>query len=703
MRDERRGRGLRILAAAAGALLLAAGQSGPSAAQARPELAYQLVEGRNINAFLREGPVAAHLLLRSGLDPRILIAFPAGNSGVALWFDRLAAPARWRLETPPAPLTLRDGQGRPLHGVRAVATIDAPALAVKQGLVTNVRYLRDYQAIAKFPPEVAVAPRIEGDRIDWARDRLDGAAGYRLSVRVLAGRIAGRRIVATRGQPIRLEIIGASGDPPLTGLAERDLLNARAAPDRAARDALRFLSYREKFLAGSWRFNTYFGRDTLMSVRLLMPVLQPAAIEAGLNSVLARLDSAGEVAHEEGIAEFAIMEKRRASERGNAAELDYFMIDDDFMLAPVAAAYLIAHPAGARAYLAQPVTSVSQPDKQERVGAALVRNLRFVLAQARPFAQAPGVDRLIALKPGRAAGEWRDSNDGLGGGRYAYDVNAVLVPAALEAAARLRAAGLLDPYLTPDDRAALAEAEALAAKWRAAAPPLFAQSVPAAQAAPAIRRYAESLGVPAAPALAALGRAPLDYHAIALNADGTPVPILHSDEGFALLFGEPSAGDLDRYLGALLRPFPAGLLTDIGLLVANPALATPELQAKFTPAAYHGAVVWSWQQALLAAGLERQLARADLPAPTRARLREAQAKLWRVILAARAVANSELWSWRYAQGRYQIVPFGAGRQDVDESNAAQLWSTVYLAVRPPAAIRPRETPSPSAGRGAGRR
>ena len=69
----------------------------------------------------------------------------------------------------------------------------------------------------------------------------------------------------------------------------------------AARNTLRFLSYREKFLAGSWRFNTYFGRDTLMSLRLLMPALQPPAIEAGLNSVLARLADDGEVAHEEGI------------------------------------------------------------------------------------------------------------------------------------------------------------------------------------------------------------------------------------------------------------------------------------------------------------------------------------------------------------------------------------------------------------------
>lgn len=687
-----RGGSSRIGLGAAAALLLGAGQTPAGSA---PELAYRRDEGRNINAFVRDGPVAAHLLLRAGTEPRVLIAFPAGNSGVALWFDRVAAPVRWRLEQPPLPLSLSDAQGRVLHGVRAVARVDAARLAVKQGLVTNVRYLRDYQAIAKFPPEVAATPRVNGDTIEWARDRLDGAPGYLLRVRVLNGRIAGQAITARAGQPIRLEIIGATGDPPLTGLTEAELLSARAAPDPAARRALRFLSYREKFLAGSWRFNTYFGRDTLMSVRLLMPALQPAAIEAGLNAVLARLNPAGEVAHEEGIAEFAIMEKRRASERGNAAELDYLMVDDDYMLAPVAAAYLLEQAPDARAYLAQGLTSVATPDRRDRVGDALLRNLRFVIAQARPFAQAPAVERLIAFKPGRAAGQWRDSNDGVGGGRYAYDVNAVLVPAALDAAARLYAAGLLDPYVSADDRRALGEAARLARRWREAAPPLFAQSVPARTAASAIRGYAARLGLPAAPALAALGAAPLDYHAIALDAGGKPVPILHSDEGFALLFADPSAAELDLAVSAMMRPFPAGLMTDAGLLVANPVLAPPALQAKFSPAAYHGAVVWSWQQALVAAGLERQRARTDLPPATRARLRNAQARLWRVILAARAVANSELWSWRFAGGRYRITAFGAGRQDVDESNAAQLWSTVYLAVRPPAIGR-RETPSPSA-------
>jgi hypothetical protein len=93
--------------------------------------------------------------------------------------------------------------------------------------------------------------------------------------------------------------------------------------------------------------------------------------------------------------------------------------------------------------------------------------------------------------------------------------------------------------------------------------------------------------------------------------------------------------------------------------------------------------VWSWQQALFAAGLERQLARRDLPPATRNVLRDAQAKLWRAIQATRATQSSELWSWRFENGRYRVVPFGAGKQDVDESNAAQLWSTVYLAVQPP--------------------
>ena len=64
-------------------------------------------------------------------------------------------------------------------------------------------------------------------------------------------------------------------------------------------------------------------------------------------------------------------------------------------------------------------------------------------------------------------------------------------------------------------------------------------------------------------------------------------------------------------------------------------------------------------------------------------LLKAQRTLWSAIEATRSMQNAELWSWSYAAGRYQLRPFGSSAADVDESNAAQLWSTVYLAVRPP--------------------
>jgi hypothetical protein len=107
------------------------------------------------------------------------------------------------------------------------------------------------------------------------------------------------------------------------------------------------------------------------------------------------------------------------------------------------------------------------------------------------------------------------------------------------------------------------------------------------------------------------------------------------------------------------------------------------VQERFSRNAYHGTVVWSWQQALMAAGLARQLRRGDLTPAARAALGAAQATLWQGIEASRTMNNSELWSWSYADGRYGIAPFGAAGADADESNAAQLWSTVYLAVHSP--------------------
>ncbi|HET9447861.1 MAG TPA: hypothetical protein VFO35_16470, partial [Steroidobacteraceae bacterium] len=479
------------------------------------------------------------------------------------------------------------------------------------------------------------------------------------------------------GEPLRLRITALTGETPLTPLSSH-LLNTKANDDRRSREVLTFLSYEEKFLAGSWRFNTYFGRDTLMSLRLLMPALEPQAVEGGLEAVVQRLAPNGEVAHEEDIGEFAVLRRRKQGQVASDAPIyDYNMIDDDFMLAPVAAAYVFDHPRGhgrAKEFLAQRMAN------GETLGAALARNFTWVARSAQPFAQKPDAANLISLKPGLKYGEWRDSQDGLAGGRYPFDVNVVFVPAAMAAIEKFVLAGLLEPYLSHEQRRIIASAGDMAVVWSREAPALFRVQLSNADARRRIAAYAKEQGVSAAHALDALASGDVVVNAIALDEGFRPIPVVHSDGGFALLFQNPPAAAVEQMVESMLRPFPAGLLTDAGLLVANPAFADPTLQRQLGRTAYHGTVTWSWQQALLAAGLERQIARRDLPTETIKRLRAAHERLWSVIEKTRELRASELWSWRYANGRFEPTPFGQNTGDADESNAAQLWSTVYLAI-----------------------
>jgi hypothetical protein len=668
-------------------VVLLMGLSSTSGATQDAPFHFEVKEGQNLNYLLRDGMTAAHLVLRSGNTPRLLVAFPAGNSGVGVWFQsRGAAAAEWVINSEPTAMTVRDTAGRPLYGIAFEASIATQSLAPKQAVLSSIRVLRDYQSLGTVPEEVVVRPQSSGNTLTWARNRLDGAPGYRLTVEVTDGALVrDGRISAGADGRIRLRVTALSGEVPLTPLSGKALVNGKENQDERARDTLTFLSYKEKFLAGSWRFDTYFGRDTLMSVRLLMAVLAPDAIEAGLRSVLARLSADGEVAHEEGIGEFAVLShKRQDGALSDAPIFDYAMIDGNYLLAPVLAAYLLENPDGkkrAAGYLRSDVGIGG--GTRTSAGQALVRNLRLVATSAANFTADSRYSNLISLKRGHKTGQWRDSEDGIGGGRFPYDVNAVLVPAALEATARLLASGLLDPFIAPADRKLLSNTADAAKIWRERAPSLFNTTIDNERARAAVDSYARQIGVPAADALASLGENPVSFHAISLDASGGPVSIVNSDETLALLFAMPEAATLDRDVQSVIRPFPLGLLTDAGMVVANPVFAGDTLQARFTNHAYHGTVVWSWQQALFASGLERQLGRTDLPEPVRQHLLTAQQTLWRAIQATQSVRSSELWSWRFEGGRYRVAPFGSSGADADESNAAQLWSSVYLAVRAP--------------------
>ena len=661
------------------ALLLVA-VSANAAAPPAP-LQFRITEGRILNAFYQEGPVAAHLLLSSGAQPRVLVAFPAGNSGVGVWFEPTQAAVQWTLGEVKG-VSRPDGRGRVLHGIEAHASVDS-SIVVRDAVLSSVRVLRDYQINGAYPTEVRSAPKVTPNGIEWSRQRLDGAAGYALTISLEDGEVRGGNgkpvsLTSSRaGEPLRLRITALTGETPLTPLSSH-LLNAKANDDRRSREVLTFLSYEEKFLAGSWRFNTYFGRDTLMSLRLLLPALEPRAVEGGLEAVVQRLAPNGEVAHEEDIGEFAVLRHRKQGGAASDAPIyDYNMVDDDFMLAPVAAAYVFDHPGGhgrAKAFLAQRMAN------GQTVGAALARNFAWAARSAQAFAQKPEAANLISLKPGLKYGEWRDSQDGLAGGRYPFDVNVVFVPAAMAAIEKLVLAGLLEPYLSHEQRKAIANAGHMAVVWSREAPALFRVRLSNADARRHVSAYAKEQGVSAAHALDALASGDVVVNAIALDAKFQPIPVVHSDGGFALLFQNPPAWAVEQMVESMLLPFPAGLLTDAGLLVANPAFADATLQRQLGRTAYHGTVTWSWQQALFAAGLERQIARRDLPAETNKRLRAAHERLWSVIEKTRELRASELWSWRYVNGRFEPAPFGQNTGDADESNAAQLWSTVYLAV-----------------------
>ena len=512
-------------------------------------LRFSVPQGGVLNEFYRDGPVAAHLVLTSGSAPRLVIAFPAGNSGAAIWLTAKSMPLTWQPEVTIEPAEL-DVPGGALHGITATLSATGGRVSVRQAITGSVRVIREYEDAGRIPAEIMTAPRMSERKVVWQRRRIDGAPGYFLSVEVLSGSVVSGaeqsiEFIPNAEDRLRLRIVALTGEAPLTPMAERDLLTSAAAPDPRLRSVLTYLSFQEKLLAGSWRFDTYFGRDTLMSLRLLSPVLKAPAMEAGLGSVLQRLNSAGEVAHEEDIGEFAILQRARAGlPASDTPILDYKMIDDDFMLAPIAADYLLETSEGrtrATAFLAGEMAS------GESRGSALVRNFRYVVAAATPFAQGHDWRRLVALKPGQNVGNWRDSEEGLGGGRYPYDVNAVFVPAALDAIARLQSSGLLRPYLDEDTGSALAPASRMADIWRREAPRLFDVEIPADAARAEVTDYARGIGLDPSPAIAALGGRAQRFRAVSLDAEGRPVRVLVSDEAFALLFLEISSTEADAH------------------------------------------------------------------------------------------------------------------------------------------------------------
>lgn len=333
-------------------------------------------------------------------------------------------------------------------------------------------------------------------------------------------------------------------------------------------------------------------------------------------------------------------------------------------------------------------------------------NAEKIMSSSAPFA-APNnqtIQNLIHLKDGQIVGEWRDSTYGIGGGRIPFDVNTALVPAALRSIASLARAG---HFPTQPDWPQLADTYAKI--WEDSTLQFFEVEFSISDAAALLKSYASSSSF-AGPDQSSNIDSDVVFHALALdgNNNQSKVQVMNSDDCFRhFLLNTTNATQHTRFLNStannIRRRFPAGLMTDVSMLVANPAYGKdPVYAANFTTSAYHGTVVWGWQLSMMARGLELQISRCANSSSSSTgtsvtavpefcsdetvyqNVKTAYNVLWDSIDANHAHLTSEVWSWIYGNGTFEFVDLGSlpppPGQSPTESDVVQLWSLTFLAV-----------------------
>ncbi|KAF2657032.1 glycogen debranching enzyme [Lophiostoma macrostomum CBS 122681] len=383
--------------------------------------------------------------------------------------------------------------------------------------------------------------------------------------------------------------------------------------------SLSFLSYSDKLLAGTWRFLTYFGRDSMITLLLMQPVLSEGkggAIEAVIGAALERVNNTdGSACHEEVIGDYATFTHKQAGIASNDPLCDYKMVDTDYFLPIVLKNYLVDTATGKSRtsdFLSTKATFLKENNGLTYKTLAEMTTNKILAATA-PFAKDGGQkkENLIKLKTGQPVGQWRDSANGLGGGRIPYDVNTALVPAALRAIAQLSKSGLF-----PDHAWWGTFAEAYASVWEDKTLSFFEVTVEKSKAISDVQSYVSQSKF-SGPSNTGNIAADVTFHGLALNDSNNQaiVRVMNTDDCFRhFLLNTTDQKQLSSFLDQtaehILQPFPVGLSTDVGLFVANPAYGENDAYiSDFTNSGYHGTVVWGWQLAMMAAGLSRQLGR----------------------------------------------------------------------------------------------
>jgi hypothetical protein len=676
-------------------------------------------------------------LLSSNLDiiyPRLIVAWPAGNSGIVSVFEPQNGQRGTlgiHLETPMGGETIEpiyvEGTPHPEVGVTGFITFNSPAILTIP-ILGSIRIIRDYTEGGRIIHDsYQAANRFSeiGEGATITRTWLDNTTTSWLYFNPVNGAAP---IVINRNDKPTLQFDAGTymfkasfNYPQLEQLSPEKVLNEASRglieeyPDETT--SLSFLSSTQKLTAGTWRFLTYFGRDSMISLMLLQSVLsegQGGAIEAVIGAVLERINkSDGSTCHEEVIGDFATyINLQDKNLKSDTPSCDYTMVDTDYFLPVVMKNYFVDTETGLnrRFDFMENTASFLADNKGLHYIELAQKTIDKIMKTSAPFAASGGQkkENLIHLRDGVDVGEWRDSGNGLGGGRIPYDVNTALVPAALRAIAALCRAGLFPNY--PEWPSL---ADQYAAIWEDSTLQFFEVSIPKDTAVSLVKDYVSRSNFPGSDQADTI-TSDIKFYGLALDGSNNQpiVRVMNTDDCFRhFLLSTTNQTQLSSFLGQtadqILRPFPAGLSSSVGLFVANPAFGDdPSYAAGFTHTDYHGTVVWSWQLAMMGAGLARQLARCEGQAEGKGfrvpfsqivltdttklapdfcnnsalykKIRDAYTYLWDLIDANKALLGTEVWSWTWNNG-FQAEPLGS--LTPTESDIRQLWSLTFLAIK----------------------
>lgn len=407
------------------------------------------------------------------IGPRLLVAWPGGNSGlVAFWAPENGVNGSLTIALENSTASASGGALEPYYnstsdneyaqvGISGTININSTAV-LSVAVLGSIRTVRDFtEGPSLLYPEIQDATNYsiaEDGTLTIDRLWLDNVTTTTLTFTPPESNsitVSGNQSTFQAGA---YDFAAYYNYPQLDQLSPEEVLAPGAqglitqSPDQTS--SLSFFSYTTKLLAGGWRFLTYFGRDSMLTLLLMQPVLsegEGGAIEAVISSVLERINRTdGSACHEETIGDYATWLNQQQNITSTQPQCDYKMIDTDFYVPVLIQNYFLNTETGQSRSDAFFNTTAS-PDfgngNLTYAELALI-NAEKIMNTTAAFAFNGGQtqENLIHLKEGQIVGEWRDSTYGIGGGRIPFDVNTALVPAALRAISTLSSNGYFQDY-----------------------------------------------------------------------------------------------------------------------------------------------------------------------------------------------------------------------------------------------------------------